>query len=393
MLDVILSGGREKALRRRHPWVLSGAVARVEGAAEPGAYARVLSSGGEVLGYGHYSPRSALRVRMLAFGKETVDEEAVLTEAIRRAIAHRSDAGLFGETEALRLVNSEGDGLPGLIADRYGDTVIVRLTTPGMDRVRPIIAGALRGHSGAASALERADAPAARREGFAASEGALWGAPPDRVVFRERDREYVVDVRSGQKTGFYLDQRCSRDRVQALARGRRVLDLFCYSGSFSVAAARGGARAITAVDSSEGALRLARENLERSGADLVPNVLRADAFEFVRSTEEEFDLLVIDPPPLARTRRDVTRATRAYKDVFLHALRRAAPGAYAFVFACSHHIGPDLFRKVVFGASLDAGRRLTVLEELTAPADHPVSLDHPEGRYLSGLLVRVEELG
>lgn len=389
MLDVILEPGRDRSLRRRHPWVLSGAVARTEGDAARGAFARVLSSDGEVLGFGHWSPSSALRVRMLALGKEIVSEEAWIDGAVARAVALRGP-DLCGDTDGVRLVNAEGDGLPGLVVDRYGTTVVVRMTSAGMDRARPAVVAALRQHAQGVAALERADSAAGRREGFQPRDAVLWGEPPERVVLHERDREYVVDLQAGQKTGFYLDQRGARDRVQSLAAGRRVLDLFCYSGGFSVAARRGGAQSITAVDRSEAALRLARENLERNGEGPVANVLRADAFEFVRGCEDSFDLLVIDPPPLARRKGDVTKATRAYKDVFMHALRRSAPDAYVFCFACSHHIAPELFRKVVFGAAVDVSRRVQVLEEFGAGPDHPVSLDHPEGRYLTGLLLRVE---
>ena len=368
---------------------MSGAVARISGDESPGTFARVSSAGGEVLGYGHYSPKSSLRVRMLAFGKEVVAEETVIAGAVRRALRLRVP-GLLGETNGVRLINAEGDGLPGLVVDRYDDVLVARPTSAGMDRAREVWQQALRESGQASSALERGDPVAARREGFAANEHTLWGSPPERVLLRERDREYIVDLRNGQKTGFYLDQRSARDRVQALASGRSVLDLFCYSGGFSVAAQRGGARAITAVDSSEAALRLARENIDHNGDSPIPTVVRADAFKFVRESEEAFDLIVVDPPPLARHKRDVDKATRAYKDVALHALRRAAPGTFALFFGCSHHVGPELFRKVLFGASLDAARRLQVLEEFTAPPDHPVSLDHPEGRYLAGLLVRVE---
>ena len=389
MLEVILAKGRDRSVRRRHPWVLSGAVARTEGDAAPGAFARVRSSDGEGLGFGHWSPSSTLRVRMLAFGKETVAEAECIDASVARAISRR-DPALCGETDGLRLINAEGDGLPGLIADRYGETLVVRITSAGMDRARPLVMSALRAHVAVGAAVERPDASASRREGIGSADAVLWGDPPERATLHERDREYEVDLRAGQKTGFYLDQRVARDRVQALARGRRVLDLFCYSGGFAVAAARGGARSVSAVDRSEAALRLARENLARNAPELVPEVLRTDAFEFVRGAEEEFDLIVVDPPPLARHKRDVSKATRAYKDVFMHALRRAAPGAYLLFFGCSHHVGPDLFRKVVFGASLDAGRTLQVLEEFGAAPDHPVALDHPEGRYLTGLLLRTE---
>jgi 23S rRNA (cytosine1962-C5)-methyltransferase len=223
---------------------------------------------------------------------------------------------------------------------------------------------------------------------MATSQGPLWGETPSALLpIREGRRHYRVDCVDGQKTGFYLDQRASRDLVERLAEGRRVLDLFAYTGGFSVAAAHGGARSITAVDSSQPALDRAAEHL----AGLLPaqalRLVRQDAFRFVREDDAEYDLIVLDPPPLARQRGDVKRATRAYKDVALHALKRAAPGARLLAFACSQHVGADLFRKVIFGASLDANRPLRVLAQLGLPVDHPVALDHPEGEYLTGLLL------
>ena len=206
------------------------------------------------------------------------------------------------------------------------------------------------------------------------------------VPIRERDRRFEVDVAHGQKTGFYLDQRDARDLVAQLAGGRRMLDLFSYTGGFAVAAARGGAAFVTLVDSSAPAVERATAHLAANAPECPARVHRTDAFEFVRGGGEPYDLLVVDPPP--RRAGDLPRASRAYKDVMSNALRWAAPGAFALVFACSHHVTPELFRKLVFGASLDAGRRVQVLRSLGAPADHPVSIDHPEGHYLTGLLLR-----
>ena len=225
---------------------------------------------------------------------------------------------------------------------------------------------------------------------MAARQGPLWGDPPDAPLWiEERGRRYRVDVREGQKTGFYLDQRDARDLVETLAAGRRCLDLFSYSGGFAVAAARGGARAVRAVDSSAGALELARENLAANAPATEARLERADAFRFLRGDAAEYDLIVIDPPPLARQRRDVSRAARGMKDLLLHGLRRAAPGARLLVFSCSHHVGAELLQKIAFGATLDAGRPARLLRVLGAGVDHPVSLDHPEGSYLSGLLLEV----
>jgi 23S rRNA (cytosine1962-C5)-methyltransferase len=388
MLDVLLRPDRDRSVRRRHPWLLSGAIERVEGQGAPGDWARVVSAGGETLGYGHWSPQSQIRVRLLSFG-EAAPGDDVVAERIAAAVARRAGDPLVGDTDAVRLVNAEGDGLPGLVVDRYADLVVARLATAGMDARRALVADALRAATGAPAALERPDAPAARREGIAAHQGPLWGDPPkDPVAIRERARRYQVDVAAGQKTGFYLDQRDARDLVETLASGRRVLDLFAYTGGFAVAAAHGGAAAITVVESSAEALATAGAHLAPWQHERMLRFAREDAFRYLRHETGPFDLLVVDPPPLARRGGDAERASRAYKDLLLWALRRAAPGAYVFTFSCSHHVGPDLFRKIAFGASLDAGRPVQVLRELGAPADHPVALDHPEGRYLTGLLLR-----
>ena len=388
MIDVFLKPTRDRSARRRHPWVLSGAVDRVEGGAEPGAWARVVSAEGETLGFGHWSPESQIRVRFLAFGSEAPSED-LLAEQITRAVARRSGDPLVGDTDAVRLVNSEGDELPGLVVDRYADMLVVRLSTAGMDARRELVVDALRRATGASAAFERPDAQAARREGIAVHQGPLWGDPPkDPIEIHERARSYRVDVGAGQKTGFYLDQRDARDLVQTLAPGRRVLDLFAYTGGFSVAAAHGGAQSVTVVESSAEALEAAERHLEPWASTLQLRLSRDDAFGFARRVPGPWDLIIVDPPPLARRSGDVDRAARAYKDLLLWALKRATPDALLLSFSCSHHIGPDLFRKIAFGASLDSERPVQVLRELGAPADHPVALDHPEGRYLTGLLLR-----
>jgi 23S rRNA (cytosine1962-C5)-methyltransferase len=390
MREVVLHPGRDRSVRRRHPWLLSGALAEEPGEAAAGALVRVRSAEGETLGHGDYSPRSQIRVRLVAFGKDEPPADW-LERRLLAAFARRgADPELRG-TDALRLANAEGDGLPGLVVDRYAAVAVVRASSAAMAARRDDVVRILRTAAGADAVVARDDASAARREGFAPAEGALAGEPPEGTVeIREHGRVYEVDVQRGQKTGFYLDQRDARSRVEALAEGRRTLDLFAYTGGFAAAAARGGASAVTLVDSSEPALLLARRHVERNRRDgsLVPRLLHGDAFEVARGLGERFDLIVVDPPPLARRSADVPRAARAYKDVLLHALRAAAPGAWLLFFRCSHHVSPDLLRKIAFGAALDAGREVQVAGVLGAPSDHPVSLDHPEGDYLSGLLLR-----
>lgn len=388
MFDVVLKPGRDRSLRRRHPWLLDGGVARVDGAPAAGDWVRIRTESGETLGYGFYSPASRLRVRVLQFGKEA-PAESLLEERIAAAVAGRASDPLLRDLDALRLVNAEGDGLPGLVADRYGDVVVVRLTSAGMARRRDAIAAALERACGARVGVLRADAAAARREGIAAESGPLWGGEaPTRVAIVERGRHYLVDIAHGQKTGFYLDQRDARDLVVRLAAGRRVLDLFAYTGGFAVAAARGGAASVCLVESSADALALARENLAANEVTAPAELVRGDAFEYARAQGDRFDLIVVDPPPLARAHRDVPSASRAYKDVLLGALRRAAPGAWLLAFSCSHHVGPELFAKIAAGAATDAQRDVPVKGVLGAPSDHPVSLHHPEGGYLTGLLLR-----
>jgi 23S rRNA (cytosine1962-C5)-methyltransferase len=392
MLELTLKQGRERSVLRRHPWVLSGAVDKVRGEEALGAWTRVCAADGRTLGFGHFSPASTLRVRLVSFG-ESEPPADWLVARIAESIARRRDHPFLRDTDAVRLINAEGDGLPGLTVDRFAEIVVVRITSAGMDRCRGEIAEAVREHSGALVGYERADGHAARREGLAQHEGVLWGeAPMAPVQIDERGRRFEVDVVRGQKTGFYLDQRDARDLVQQLSQGRRVLDLFSYTGGFGVAAARGGAAEVMMVDSSKDALAAAERHVRANAPDCPVELHQGDAFEYMRAAAREpgrFDLLVVDPPPLARHKAAAERAGRAYKDVLLHAFRAAAPGAFVFGFSCSYHVGPDLFRKVAFGAAVDAGKDVQVLRTLGAPVDHPVSIHHPEGQYLSGLLMQV----
>jgi 23S rRNA (cytosine1962-C5)-methyltransferase len=384
--------GREASVRRRHPWVLSGAVARVEGAPAAGDLVRVVAASGEMLGHGHYAPASQLRVRLLTFGEEPCGEDLVATR-LRGAIAARARHPLLADTDAMRLVNAEGDGLPGLVVDRFADVVVLRAGSAAWLARAEAVGEVLRAATGARVGLARPDAAALRREGSRAEPRTLWGEPPSEPIeIREGARRYLADVAHGQKTGFYLDQRDARGLVQRLSAGARVLDLFSYTGGFAVAALHGGAAEVVVVDSSRDALALAERNLRVAGAGAGSERAQLsleDGFEFARQRAHGFALAIADPPPLARRKADVPRAARAYKDLLLHLFRAAAPGARVLAFSCSHHVGPELFRKIAFGAALDAGRDARVTAELGAPVDHPVSLFHPEGRYLSGLLMEV----
>ena len=359
--------------------MLSGSVARVEGDAAPGDWVRVCAPDGEVLGSGDYEPDSQIPVRICLFGAgQPAPGDDWLALRIDRALAWREVHPDLQDTDALRLVHSEADGLPGLTVDRYAGWLAVKLGTPGMRRRARRVAECLEKATQAQGAWLRGDAA------DGAADRTLFGSVPDEPFpIRERGRTYRVDLRRGQKTGFYLDQRDSRDRFGRHASGARALDLFAYTGGFARAAQDGGAREVVAIESSRAALEL----LERNAPGV--EAVRGDVAEFLRGDRRHFDLIALDPPPLARRKRDVPSACRAYKDLHIRALERAAPGAVLLSFSCSHHVGPDLFRKVVFGAALDGGRELQVLSTLGAPADHPVSIYHPQGEYLCGLELRV----
>ncbi len=383
---LVLKPERSRPVELHHPWVLSGSVARVEGDPEPGATVSVVSAAGVTLGIGDYDPSSQIRVRIHTFGNADADpDEKWLGERLRLAVRWREGHPELGETDALRLVHAEGDGLPGLVVDRYADCLVLKAGTPAMVHRADRIARDLAAATGVRRAGLRGNAggPDARVEARA-----LLGEPPETATsIDERGRRYHVDLRRGQKTGFYLDQRDARDLVRKLAVGGLVLDLYAYSGGFSVAALQGGARGVVAVESSSPALELLELNAPEAER------VKADVGEFLRDDERRFDLIVCDPPPLARRQRDVRAACGAYKDMNMAALRRAADGAHMLTFTCSHHIDADLFRKVIFGAAEDAGANLQVLSALGAAPDHPVSLRHPQGEYLKGLLLRVVEPG
>ena len=375
---ITLRPGRERAIRQGHPWVLSGSVDRVEGEPAAGDLVRVRAAGGGGLGLGDYDPDSQIRVRLLAFGPDAELGDDWLAQRIGRALAWRAACPDLQGTDALRLVHSEADGLPGLTIDRYAGWLAVKLGTPAMARRAPRLAECLEKVTQARGAWLRGDAPGSRED------RALFGSVPEEAFpIEERGRTYHVDLRRGQKTGFYLDQRDARDLFERLAPGARALDLYAYTGGFAVAAQKGGAREVVAVESSPHAVALLRQNARDA------EVVAGDVAEFLRGDPRRFDLIALDPPPFARRKRDVQSASRAYKALHLNALERAAPGAYLLSFSCSHHVGPDLFRKLVFGAALEAERELQVLGQLGAPPDHACSIYHPQGEYLCGLLLRV----
>ncbi len=389
--ELRLKPGKEVAVRAGHPWIFSGAFEALDPRLEPGSLVDVRAASGEFVARGYVNPRCTIAVRVLTWGEEPVDAGFVrrrVAAAVRwrrRWIGNRADA--------YRVLNGEGDGLPGVVVDVYGRFAVLQCLTAGADRLKGAVLDALRAELPLAGIFERSSGAVRRQEGLPSIDAVAWGEPPPPTVeIREHGHAFAVDVRGGQKTGFFLDQRENRALVERLASGARVLDAFSYSGSFAVHAACGGAARVVAVETSAPALALAERNWAKNGLD--PGrcqFVRGDVFEYLRRTEETFDLLVLDPPPLARRRSEVPAALRAYRDLNLWAFRRAAPGALVLTFTCSQHVDSGVLRKVVQSAAARAGWRVQVLAALGAAADHPAGLAHPEGWYLHGFLLRVVE--
>jgi len=391
MSKLILKAGREKSLKRRHPWVFSGAVAKVQGNPGPGETIGLWSATGEFLAVAAYSPASQIVARVWDWKERAIDR-AFFDEHIKRAVEQRRTLLQDTDTDAVRLVHGESDGLPGVVADRYGDTVVLQLSSTGADRWRAEIADALLEASGAGRIWERSDADVRQLEGLAPVTAALRGArQPTRIVITENGLQFGIDLEHGHKTGFYLDQRANRRLVRKLAQGRDVLDGFCYSGGFALNALAGGAKSVTAMDSSADALVLARGNAELNklaGAEW----LEGDVFQMLRRFRDQarsFDLIVLDPPKFAPTAAHAEKAARAYKDINLLAFKLLRPGGLLATFSCSGGVPADLFQKIIAGAALDAGVQVQIIERLGPGADHPVALNFPEGDYLKGLVCRV----
>jgi 23S rRNA (cytosine1962-C5)-methyltransferase len=392
-LLVRLGEGRERSLKRRHPWVFSGAIEHVEGEPAAGDTVRLESAAGEFIAWAAYSPASQIRCRVLSFAEEDFPDEAWLRRVVGAAIAYRRTRVPASVSNAVRLIHAESDELPGVIVDRYADWLVVQLLSAGAERRREAIVRCLAEATGCSRIFERSDAEVRALEGLPQRVGVLAGeAPGAPVAIEENALRYGVDIRTGQKTGFYLDQRDNRARIRTLAAGREVLNCFAYTGGFALAALAGGARSVLSLDSSAAALALAQENARLNGMDpLAAHWQEADVFSELRrlrSADRTFDLIVVDPPKFAPTARQAEAAARGYKDINLNAFKLLRPDGLLATFSCSGGISAELFQKILAGAAADAGVCATIEERFHAAADHPVRLEFPEGEYLKGLLLR-----
>lgn len=393
--QIVLVSGREKSLRHRHPWIFSGAIREVRGAPPAGATVQVCDAQGKIWGYGAYSPRSQIAVRMWSFEAEGKIDRQFLQSRLLQAIQRRTTLSPLIKANALRLVNAESDGLPGLVVDRYADFLVCQFLSAGAEYWKKELVALLAELLPVKGIYERSDVEVRRKEGLPLQTGLLWGQePPELIEIEENELRFLCDIRRGHKTGFYLDQRNNRQNLQQLAAGKRVLNCFAYTGGFGIYALQGGAQSVTNIDTSAEALALLERNLQlnRLPAERNTNLI-GDVFQVLRqlaAQSRRFDLIILDPPKFAESKQQVLPASRGYKDINLWAMKLLSPGGLLCTFSCSGMLPPDLFQKIVADAAIDAGRTVQLLARLTQAPDHPVELQFPEGSYLKGLICLVD---
>jgi 23S rRNA (cytosine1962-C5)-methyltransferase len=389
MKKIYLKQDKEKPVLRRHPWIFSGAIQKKDPDIAPGEIVSVCSSNGRHLGYGYYNRATPIAVRLLSFGSKKVDEE-YLRRLIGEAIDKRTGNSLLRHSDSCRLIFSEGDNLPGLIVDAYGRHLVLQSATRGIERMKGAIASILIDVLRPESIYERSEHEGRALEGMKPVNGQMYGTTPAEIVMHEKDMSFGVDVREGQKTGFYLDQRDNRDLVRRLSREADVLNLFCYTGGFSVAAARGGARTTTSVDASGDAIEKAGKNMELNRLQTPAEFIKADVFDYLRSEDVTQNLIIIDPPALAKKKSSVQNACRGYKDLHLQIASKCGKNTLVLTCSCSRFISMELFQMVIFEACADAGRSASIIGKYHQPCDHPTSIFCPETEYLKTILLRLD---
>jgi len=390
---IFLKEGREKFLLRRHPWIFSGAIERVDGTSASGDTLLVQDAAGNFLAWAGYNPDSQITARVWSWREEDAINADFFRHRITNALAARNGLNLERNSNGMRLIHAESDGLPGLIVDRYGDVLVMQIGSAGAERWRDTCADILQELCQPVCIYERSDSDSRALEGLEVRKGVLRGWIPDYVEVIEHGLHFKVDVVAGQKTGFYLDQRDNRALTETLAADRDVLNCFCYTGGFSLYALRGGAKSVLSIDASADALRIAEENVTRNNLDSSRAEWQcADVFVALRTLRDQgrkYDLIILDPPKFAPTATFAEKAARGYKDINLLGFKLLRPGGLLCTYSCSGGISADLFQKIIAGAALDAGVDAQIVHHLHASADHPVLLSFPEGAYLKGLVVRV----
>lgn len=391
--EITLKPGRERSAVRLHPWIFSGAVASLQDQVEAGDTVAVRGSDGSIVGVGTWSPESQIRVRLWSFDPECVINGEFIDARVARAVGNRAVLMVSESTNAYRLINAEGDGMPGVTVDRYGEWLVCQFTTCGAERWKSEIVTALQRYVQCRGIYERSDADIRSREGLEPAQGVLCGdEPPELIEIVEHGCRYLVDVRKGQKTGFYLDQRNNREIVRCYANGCRVLNCFSYTGGFGITALSAGAESVTHVELSASALALARENTALNTCHVEESTFtQGSVFEVLRKmrdSRQQFDLIILDPPKFVDSKATLMKGARGYKDINLLAMKLLAPGGYLATCSCSGAMTGELFRKVVSDAAVDARREVQIVHHLHQAEDHPEALCLPESQYLKGFLVR-----
>ena len=385
-----LKPGREKSVHRRHPWVFSGAVESEVDANQPGQTVRVESSAGKFLGFAAWSPKSQIRLRFWSFKEQDQIDENFIHFRLQKALSNRSSSDLA--SNAKRLVHGEADGLPGLIVDQYNQVLVLQILSVGMEYWREILIQQLIKLTGLECVFERSDAEVRKLEGLERQCGAILGGLPPNCSIQEHGLDYYIDVENGQKTGFYLDQRANRAKIQEISHNKEVLNCFCYTGGFSLNVLRGGAKFVTSIDSSGQALQMAKLNTKTNGLpEEKTEWIEADVFMSLRKFRDQgrnFDLIILDPPKFAPTKQNVEKASRAYKDINLLAMKLLNEGGLLATFSCSSAISPELFKKILASSAEDARQDFSILDNFSADQDHPQLLSFPEGEYLKGVLLQ-----
>lgn len=385
---VVLKPGREQPILRRHHWIFSGGIAQMPDY-EPGDILPVYSHSGQFLGNAYFNPYSDIAGRMMSFFEDRRPAE-VINAAISRAIQLRSSLFDQKKTNSFRLINGEADELPGLIVDQYDKTLVVQVSTTGMDKLKPYVVEELLAQVNPITIFERSDIPSRLKERLPQTTGLLAGADPVPVEVLENGIKFLVDVVAGHKTGYYLDQREMRDLVGTLSKDRRVLNCFSYTGGFSLYAAQGGALTTTSVDLSGPAIELAKQNFAINNLSGENNFVVADVFKFLREDPLDFDLIVLDPPAFAKKRNDVDAALRGYRDINRLALTKMPPGSILVTCSCSYHVDREMFEKVVQQAAAEANRSVKIIHRHRLAFDHAINLHQSESDYLKSLVLWVD---
>lgn len=391
MNAIVLKRGKDKAAKHRHPWIFSGAIHELIGSPDNGETIEVLDSNKEFLGLAGYSPYSQIRARFWTFKKEHIDKDFFINR-INHAIQKRNEFRNSSTDTAWRMVHGESDLMPGLIVDQYNDVLALQFLSSGVELHREIIIKSLQEITGIYNIFERSDVEVRKLEGLDERKGLISGIVPEEMTIVEGNLKFIVNIPTGHKTGFYLDQRDNRKIISKFCKGRDILNVFSYTGGFSVYAAFHQANAITSLDSSADALEIAKRNMNINGFN--PSSYEwmiEDAFKSLRKMRDinrKFDVVILDPPKFAATQSQVERASRGYKDINLLGFKLLNPGGILITFSCSGGISDSLFQKIVSDAALDAGVSASIMQKLTQGPDHPIGLNFPEGSYLKGLVCK-----